>query len=236
MNLIDIMDKKGLIKYLQKDWEKYWKIDFLVDKGFNRYQCKKCKKFFWSVKKDDTCNDTTCKTLEFLDRKMMNKSYDYFQAWDAIKKFFVKNKHHALERYPTVCRWFPLYFTIAGIVDFYRMDGNEFTFEFPKTPVILLQPSMRFNDIDLVGQTGAHWTCHGHIEQAGTSYWKEEAIRLDYELLTEVFGINPEEIHFIEDAWIGPGAFGYSLEFFVPGIESRANRSDAALVFTKARV
>ncbi|MBU3904729.1 MAG: hypothetical protein KJ906_01100 [Nanoarchaeota archaeon] len=213
------MDKKDLMKQLQADWEKYWKIDFLIEKGFKRYQCKKCNKFFWSIKKDDTCNDNTCKEKEFLKRKMMNKSYDYFEAWDAIKKFFESKGHHVLERYPTVCRWFPLYFTIAGIVDFYRMDKDKFVFEFPKSPVILLQPSMRFNDIDEVGRSGAHWTCHGHIEQAGTSYWKEEAIKLDFELLTNVFGIPVEELNFIEDAWMGPGAFGYSLEYFVPGIE-----------------
>ena len=82
---------------------------------------------------------------------------------------------------------------MLSIVDFYRMDRDKFVFEFPKTPVILLQPSMRFNDIENVGKTGAHWTCHGHIEQAGTSYWKEKAIDLDFKLLTEVFGIDPKE-------------------------------------------
>jgi len=213
------MDKKGLMGQLQKDWEKYWKIDFLIEKGFSRFQCKKCGKFFWSLKEQDICNDSSCKDTEFLERKMMSKKYDYFAAWKAIRDFFEKNGHHHLKPYPVVCRWFPLYFTIAGIVDFYRMDGDKFTFEFPKSPVILLQPSLRFNDIELVGKTGAHWTCHGHIEQAGTSYWKERAIELDYKLLTEVFGVKPEDINFIEDAWLGPGAFGYSLEYFVPGIE-----------------
>jgi len=99
------------------------------------------------------------------------------------------------------------------------MDHDKFVFEFPKTPVILLQPSLRFNDIENAGVTGRHWTCHGHIEQAGTSYWKEEAIQLDFELLTKVFGIDPKEINFIEDAWLGPGAFGYSLEYHIAGLE-----------------
>ena len=67
----------------------------------------------------------------------MNKKYDYFEAWEAIRKFFESKGHHYLERYPVVCRWFPLYFTIAGIVDFYRMDGNDFTFEFPNTGISL---------------------------------------------------------------------------------------------------
>lgn len=213
------MSKKELMKQLQQDWEKYWKINFLTSKGFKRQQCKKCGKFFWSIIDQDVCHDNSCKEPEFLKRKLMKNKFDYFTAWKAIREFFEANDHHYLERYPTVCRWFPLYFTIAGIVDFYRMNKDNFVFEFPKTPVILLQPSMRFLDIEEVGKRGAHWTCHGHIEQAGTSYWKEEAIELDYRLLTEVYGIDPKEINFIEDVWLGPGAFGYSLEYFVPGLE-----------------
>ncbi|MBU4123977.1 MAG: alanine--tRNA ligase, partial [Nanoarchaeota archaeon] len=213
------MDKKGLMKQLQGDWQKYWQLDFFTKNGWKRYECKNCGKFFWSLEKQEVCNDSSCKPREFLERKIMNKSYDYFQAWDAIRKFFEKNGHHYLERYPTVCTWFPLYFTIAGVVDFYRMDRDKFVFEFPKTPVILLQPSIRFNDTENVGKTGVHWTCHGHIEQAGTSYWKEKAIELDFKLLTEVFGIDPKEINFIEDVWLGAGAFGYSLEYHVAGVE-----------------
>ncbi len=213
------MDKKSLMIQLQKDWKKYWQLDFFVKNGWKRSECRKCGKFFWSLKRQDICNDSSCKPYEFLDRKLMNKKYDYFTAWDAIRKFFEKNEHSYLERYPTVCTWFPLYFTIAGIVDFYRMDHDKFVFEFPKSPVILLQPSLRFNDIENVGKTGRHWTCHGHIEQAGTSYWKEKAIELDFELLTKVFGIDPKEINFIEDVWLGAGAFGYSLEYHVAGLE-----------------
>ena len=213
------MDKKGLMKKFQSDWENYWKLEFFTKNGWKRQKCSKCNKYFWSLVDQKICNDSSCKPYEFLTRKLINKEYDYFQAWNAIKKFFKANKHHYLERYPTVCRWFPLYFTIAGIVDFYRMDRDKFVFEFPKSPVILLQPSIRFNDIENVGKTGRHWTCHGHIEQAGNSYWKEKAIELDFKLLTEVFGIDSNEINFIEDVWIGAGAFGYSLEYFVAGLE-----------------
>ncbi|MCD6476804.1 MAG: alanine--tRNA ligase [Candidatus Aenigmarchaeota archaeon] len=213
------MDKKRLMQEMQKQWEKYWKLDFFIKNGWKRQQCKKCGKHFWSLKEQEICNDSSCKPYEFLERKIMNKKYNYFEAWDAIKNFFKSKGHHVLERYPTVCRWFPLYFTIAGIVDFYRMDRDKFVFEFPKSPVILLQPSLRFNDIENVGKTGRHWTCHGHIEQASVSYWKEKTIELDFELLTKVFGIDPEEINFIEDVWLGPGAFGYSLEYHVAGLE-----------------
>jgi len=50
-------------------------------------------------------------------------------------------------------------------------------------------------------------------------YWKDRCIDLDFELLTSELGIAKEEIIFKEDVWLGPGAFGYSLEYFVRGLE-----------------
>jgi alanyl-tRNA synthetase len=38
-------------------------------------------------------------------------------------------------------------------------------------------------------------------------------------MLTNGLGISPEEIIFVEDVWMGAGAFGYSLEYFVSGLE-----------------
>jgi len=217
------MDKKALIKQFQQDPHKYWKVKLFDELGFKRRQCKKCGKFFWTLTEQEICNDSSCRPYEFIENPPTNKKYDYFKAWDAIKRFFVQNNHVLLDRYPVVCRWFPLYFTIAGIVDFYRMDNSKFVFEFPANPVVLLQPSLRFNDIPNVG-TGRHWTCHSHVEQAcindgKNGYWKDRCIELDFELLTKVFGIKPELINFIEDAWLGPGAFGYSLEYHVKGLE-----------------
>ena len=52
-----------------------------------------------------------------------------------------------------------------------------------------------------------------------TGYWKNECIDLDYGLLTNVFGIPKKEIVFKEDVWVGYGAFGYSLEYYVRGLE-----------------
>ena len=218
------MNKKDLMKQFQKTPEKYWKLDFFKENGWGRKKCKKCGKIFWSLTDEDICADAGCKPYEFLGKSITNKKYDYFKAWKVIQDFFKKEGHFPLERYPVLCKWFPLHFTIAGIVDFYRMDGDKFVFEFPKSPVILLQPSLRFNDIPQVGISGRHWTCHSHIEQAceydgKKGYWKERAIELDFKMLTKVFGIKPEGINFIEDVWLGAGAFGYSLEYFTKGIE-----------------
>ncbi|HSA97945.1 MAG TPA: alanine--tRNA ligase-related protein, partial [Candidatus Nitrosotenuis sp.] len=44
-------------------------------------------------------------------------------------------------------------------------------------------------------------------------------VDLDFRLLTESFGINREEVVFVEDVWAGGGSFGSSLEFYVRGLE-----------------
>ena len=218
------MGKDELLKTLQRDWEKYWKLDVLLQNGFRRRRCVKCGKFFWSIEDQEICNDANCREYEFIGQPRTKQAYSYERAWEVIRNFFVRNGHIELDRFPVVCRWFPLYFTIAGIVDFYRMRDSELDFEFPAPSVTVLQPSLRFNDVANVGVTGRHWTCHSHVEQASlydgkSGYWKERCIELDLKLLTKVFGIEMEEINFIEDVWLGAGAFGYSLEYHVAGLE-----------------
>jgi alanyl-tRNA synthetase len=63
----------------------------------------------------------------------------------------------------------------------------------------------------MIGQT-----CNA---DAPGGYWKDRCIDLDYGMLTKGLGIKPEEITFVEDVWMGAGAFGYSLEYFVRGLE-----------------
>jgi len=219
------LDKKALIKKLQKDWKKYWYVELFKERGFVRKKCKICGKFFWTLKHErEVCDDSTCSPYTFLGNPPTKKKLDFAETWKVIKDFFVKNGHKPLERYPTVCRWYPLFFTVAGIVNFYRMVGDKLTFEFPENPSIVSQPCLRFNDIPNVGISGKHYTCFHMIQQSSLwngkeGYWKDKCINLDFELLTKIFGIKEEEISFIEDAWIGYGAFGYSLEYFVRGIE-----------------
>jgi len=219
-------DKKILIEKLQKDWKKYWYLDFFKENGFVRKQCKNCGKFFWTLDSDiELCGDSSCVPYGFLGNPPTKKKLDYIETWKTIEKFFVKNDHTSIKRYPTICRWYPLFFTVAGIVDFYRIANGKITFEFPANPVILSQPCLRFNDIPNVGITGRHNTCFDMIQQSSlwdgkNGYWKDKCIELDFRLLTEAFGIKKQDITFIEDAWIGYGAFGYSLEFFVKGLET----------------
>lgn len=217
--------KKELIREFQKNYQRYWKVKLFDDLGFERRQCKNCGKFFWTLSEQEICSDSTCRPYEFIGNPPTKKKLDYFETWKVIEKFFVKNDHIPLKRYSIVCRWFsPLYFTIAGIVDFYREVNGNFTFEFPTASVILNQPCLRFNDLPNVGLNSKSFSCFLMVQQSSlydgkNGYWKDRCIELDFELLTKIFGIEQEEIVFIEDAWLGSGAFGYSLEYHVRGLE-----------------
>ena len=136
----------------------------------------------------------------------------------------MKNNHTSINRYPVVCRWRDdLYFTIASIVDFQRVMGSKVTFEFPANPLVVPQTCLRFKDLENVGVTGRHFSSFCMIGQHSipdeNGYWKDDCINLDFNLLTQQFGINKKEITFVEDVWEGGGSFGSSLEYFVRGLE-----------------
>lgn len=218
------MLKKELMKKFQKDPNRFWKVDLFADVGFKRKLCKSCGKFFWTLTEQEICNDASCRPYEFIGDPPISKKFSYFSAWNAIEGFFKKNGHVSLKRYPVVCRWYPLYFTIAGIVDFYRIENSGISFEYPATSTIMPQICLRFNNIPNVGVTGRADTSFCMVQQTSfyggkKGYWKDQAIDLDYRMLTQVFGIKPEDITFIEDTWMGDSAFGTSLEFHVKGLE-----------------
>jgi alanyl-tRNA synthetase len=221
------LEKKELRAMFARDWQKYYKLDFLVQSGFERKVCKRCGKGFWTLdSKREFCQDQPCQYYEFLGNPPTSRKFEYIEAWKHIEKFFVKNGHTSIRRYPVVCRWFPtLYFNNASIVDFYRTENGNVVFDFPANPLVVPQFCLRFNDIPNIGVTGRHYGCfvmvgqHSlHNPRTGAGYWKEKCTQLDFELLKS-FGIAPEEIMFVEDVWLGPGAFGSTLEYFVRGLE-----------------
>ncbi|MFC2143045.1 alanine--tRNA ligase [Candidatus Aenigmatarchaeota archaeon] len=220
--------KEQLTQRFSKDHEKFYKVSLFEEHGFTRQKCQKCGSFFWSISERKLCPNPPCTQYEFIGKKLTKKKFDYIQTWKAIERFFVKNKHTSVESYPVVCRWFPgLYYTVASIVAFQRSVADRTTFEFPANPLIVPQQCLRFNDIPNVGVTGRHLTNFVMIGQHAkysddrprAGYWKDRCIELDYELLTKVFGISPDEISFLEEVWLGPNAFGSSLEYFVRGLE-----------------
>ena len=152
-------NKSDLMQHLQKDYKRYWHVKLFDELGFKRRQCTNCRKFFWTLTEKKACNDATCRQYDFIGNPPAKKPLDYIETWKAIEKFFVKNNHTSIEPYPVVCRWIPnLYFTIAGIVDFLRVDNGNVSFDLPANPLILTQPCLRFNDVVNTGINGKSYT------------------------------------------------------------------------------
>lgn len=221
-----MLSKEAVRERFSTEPDKYYRVALFDELGFERKQCPSCGKRFWTLNPEQTkCPDPPCTPYSFIGQRVGTLRKDYVETWRAIERFFVKNGHTAVSSYPTVCRWFPgLYFTIASIVAFQRAVGGEPVFEFPANPLIIPQVCLRFNDIPNVGVSGRHHTSFIMIGQHSLydgkqGYWKDNCIELDWRLLTEVLGIPQNEISFVEDVWVGPSAFGYSLEYFVRGLE-----------------
>ena len=217
------MGKKELTAIFSSDPDRYYKVSLFDRLGFRRQRCNTCGKFFWSLNEKQICPDH--QYYGFIGEPPTNKRLDYISAWKEIEEYFQSNAHSIIRRYPVVCRWRDdLYFTIASIVDFQRVIGNKVIFELPTNPLVVPQMCLRFNDIENVGLSGRHYTSFCMIGQvcnadAQGGYWKDKCIELDYRMLTNALGIKKEEITFVEDVWMGAGAFGYSLEYFVSGLE-----------------
>ncbi|MFL6479065.1 MAG: alanine--tRNA ligase [Nitrososphaera sp.] len=218
------MGKKELAALFSSNPDRYYRVSLFDELGFVRKKCTICEKFFWTL--DTTRN--FCPDHEkysFIGKPPTKKRLDYVNAWKETESFFRRNDHEIVRRYPVVCRWREdLYFTIASIVDFQRIVGNQVVFELPANPLVVPQMCLRFNDIENVGLSGRHYTGFCMIGQtcnadAPGGYWKDRCIDLDFGMLTKGLGIRAEDITFVEDVWMGAGAFGYSLEYFVRGLE-----------------
>ena len=219
------MNKKEILDKFSADPQRYYNVNLFEDQGFERKSCKTCNRYFWTLDANrDKCPDHSDDTYSFIGEPPTSKRFDYTQSWKEVESFFVKNNHTSINRYPVVCRWRDdLYFTIASIVDFQRVMGSKVTFEFPANPLVVPQTCLRFKDLENVGVTGRHFSSFCMIGQHSipneSGYWKDECVNLDFNLLTQQFGIDKKEITFVEDVWEGGGSFGSSLEYFVRGLE-----------------
>ena len=219
------MNKKEILDKFSADPQRYYNVNLFEDQGFERKSCNVCSRFFWTLDSERVkCPDHSNDTYSFIGDPPTSKRFDYTQSWKEVESFFVKNNHTSINRYPVVCRWRDdLYFTIASIVDFQRVMGSKVVFEFPANPLVVPQTCLRFKDLENVGVTGRHFSSFCMIGQHSipneNGYWKDECVNLDFNLLTQQFGIAKKEITFVEDVWEGGGSFGSSLEYFVRGLE-----------------
>ncbi|MFA6530730.1 MAG: alanine--tRNA ligase [Candidatus Micrarchaeia archaeon] len=219
------INKDELRKQFTKEWEKHYKLEALISRGFKRQKCEKCNRNFWSQNERKTCADASCIGYQFIGDTPVKKKLGYVDTWKIIEKYFTKTGHGYVKPYPTVARWRDdLYFTIASINDFqpYVVNGE---LEPPHNPLIIPQTCIRFQDISNVGVSGRHYTNFVMIGQhafntkkTGLFYWKNEAIAHDIEYMKQL-GIPEHELVFMEDVWAGGGNFGPSMEYFVRGLE-----------------
>ncbi|MEK6970521.1 MAG: alanine--tRNA ligase, partial [archaeon] len=220
-----MVDKALLRERFTREWERHYKVEALVSKGYSRRPCEKCHQFFWALDPDrKVCADSDCMGYQFIGQR--GKNYSYVETWKKVAEYFTQNGHTEIKRFPVVSRWRDdLYFTNASIIDFqpYVVTGQV---DPPANPLIVPQHCLRFNDVGNVGVTGRHYTGFVMFGQhafntpsTGDFYWKEEALEHDYQYLTRIIGVKPEDLVFREDVWAGGGTFGPSIEYFAQGIE-----------------
>lgn len=220
-----MLSKEKLREEFSKDYKKFYEVELFKELGFERKKCS-CGKYFWSLGKDN-CGDPDEHGTEYSFFKKQPESITLDEMWKKFSDFFKKNGHEEISRYPVVSRWRPdLYFTIASIQDFQRIEKGIMDFEYPVNPLIVPQICLRFNDIPHVGFTGRHLTSFIMAGQHSFNwpkegYWRDETIRLDYEFLTKELGVKKEEVTFIEDVWAMTdfSEFGACLEAFSKGLE-----------------
>jgi len=218
--------KDALRAKFSADYKRYYLVDLFRREGYARKRCENCGKYFWTLNSDRTrCDDQPCSPYTFIGDPPTSRRFSYVEAWKAVESFFSHNGHAIVKRYPVVSRWRPdLFFTVASIIDFQRVEGGKVVFELPTNPLVVPQMCLRFNDVPTVGVNGKHGTSFCMIGQTALAneegYWKDRTIDLDFKLLTKTFGIAKEEITFDEDVWMGYGAFGYSLQYNVRGLET----------------
>lgn len=211
---------------------------FLKSHGYHRYTCRKCGAKFWSLIPRDNCPDRPCSKYDFLKTDYPSvPQLSLEEARSRFIEFFKKNGHGYVEPYPVLARWRnDLYLTIASIIVF-QPAVTEGIAEPPYNPLVIVQPSIRLEDIDNVGLTfGRHLTSfemaahHAFNKPEKHVYWVDETLEYAYEFFTKELGIPPERIAFKESWWEGGGNAGPCFEVLVDGLEL------ATLVFMKYKV
>ena len=222
--------KKEFLKKASKDPEKYYATKTLKEEGFIRKQCRYCGKFFWTTDpKRDFCDEPLCREkggLEgygFIKKSPTKEKMDYVEIWKKFSNLFMKKNYTPIKRYPVVARWRDdTDFVQASIYDFqpWVVSGEV---DPPANPLVIPQFCVRFNDVENVGITGAHYTGFVMIGQHAFTppqeYNQEEYFRDIYDWLRKGLGLKKEDIIFHEDSWAGGGNFGPSMEFFSKGLE-----------------
>jgi alanyl-tRNA synthetase len=111
----------------------------------------------------------------------------------AFTDYFVQRDHIALPAASLIPVDPTVMFTIAGMVQFKPYFTGEQPAPVPRATTI--QPCFRTNDIEIIGTTARHTTL---FEMLGNfsfgDYFKERAIPLAWEFVTDVLGFDPDRL------------------------------------------
>ena len=176
------------------------------------------------MEKQEVCGDPSCSGgFRFINNSPAKNKLDYIEVWKKFSKIHQDLGYTPIKRYPTVARWNPTtYYTIASIAAFqpFVVSGEV---EPPANPLVIPQLCLRFNDIDNVGLTGAHFSNFSMMGQhcfvKPKDYDTNKYLQDHLTWLNKGMGISNNDLTIHEDAWIGGGNLGNSLEFFSKGLE-----------------
>ena len=207
-----------------KQPNKYYATNVLKKQGFTRKKCPKCGTYFWNTTNSKLCGDPACTGgFRFFEGTPAKKKLDYVETWQLFAKLFKKWGYTPIKRYPVTARWRDdTDFVQASIYDFqpYVVSGEV---QPPANPLVVPQFCLRFNDIDNVGITGAHYTGFVMIGQHAFNTkkdWQQDRYFTDiHNWLIRGLGLKNEDITYHEDAWAGGGNFGPCMEYFSRGLE-----------------
>lgn len=221
---IDKVIKKQIIEEASANPEKYFPVKTLKELGLERQKCSKCDVMFWASVKRDTCGDTNCVgTYTFIGNTPAKVSMEFSETYKKWRKYIEKRGYKHVDRFPIVARWRDdLDFNIASIIGFqpYVTKGEVA----PPAPLVSIpQNCLRFGDIDNVGYTGRHGTNFVMIGQLAfkdpKEYDQAKYVRDLFEWFTTEMKMPVDELQIHEDAWVGGGDCGPSMEFFSRGLE-----------------
>ena len=202
-------------------------LAFFRDNGFERRLCPKCGAPFWSLDKDaPDCGDSTCREYGFLGKPLSKKPLGLAEMREAFQAFWEQRGHTRVPRNPVVARWRDdLYLNIASIAN-YQPHTTSGDVPPPANPLVVSQPCIRLNDLANIGRSGRHFSCFemmGHhafnSEAWGEHYWTEECVAGGHEFLTDVLGLDPLALTYVEATWNGGGNAGPCVEVFAGGLE-----------------
>ncbi|MBS3096530.1 alanine--tRNA ligase [Candidatus Woesearchaeota archaeon] len=216
--------KKEFKLKASKEPDKYYATSVLKAEGFSRKKCSKCGTYFWATTGSDVCGNPACSGgFRFIGKTPATKKLDYVGVWNEFSRLFKKWGYTPIKRYPVVARWRDdIDYVFASICDFqpYVVSGEV---EPPANPLVVPQMCLRFNDIDNIGITGAHYCAFVMIGQHAfmkPKDWNQAKYFTDiHNWLKQGLGLGNDEIIFHEDAWAGGGNFGPCMEYFSRGLE-----------------